>query len=149
MLEDCATDAEEYDGGEGELAEQVSAEELFGRQCEQFQLPPSVAQLSFAKGKIFDDKTGRTRMWRFDRAFPQYMLAVEIEGLVMKRVGKLVVVGGRHGSMKGIIGDMDKYNAALFLGWKVLRFPQKYVKSKRAIRETIRVLASLGWEQAA
>lgn len=133
-------------GEEPTIPEVIGDEELFGRQWEQRGLPPSITQHAFAVGKIFSDK-GRSRMWRFDRSCELYMLAVEIEGLVMKRVGNLVVVGGRHGSMKGIIGDMDKYNAAALLGWTVLRFPQKYVASKRAIDTTTRVLASRGWVQ--
>lgn len=68
------------------------------------------------------------RKWRFDYAWPEYVLAVEIEGGVGKR-GKDGQVGGRHNREKGYTGDCRKYNAAQLLGWKVLRFTTAMVKS--------------------
>lgn len=56
-----------------------------------------------------------SRQWRFDYAWPEYMLAVEIEGGVW--------VKGRHNRGLGFIKDCEKYNAAVMLGWRVLRFP--------------------------
>jgi very-short-patch-repair endonuclease len=54
------------------------------------------------------------RRWRFDIAVPDLMVAVEIEGGIWS--------GGRHTRGKGYQGDMEKYNAAQMLGWKVLRY---------------------------
>ena len=54
-----------------------------------------------------------TRRWRFDYALPQHKVAVEVEGGVW--------TGGRHIRPKGFLGDVEKYNAAAVLGWKVLR----------------------------
>src|SRR5678815_1231604 len=51
------------------------------------------------------------RKWRFDFAWPEIKLAVEIEGQ------------GRHQTFIGFRRDCDKYNEALALGWRVLRFP--------------------------
>lgn len=56
-----------------------------------------------------------SRRWRFDYAFPDEKVAVEVEGGVFIR--------GRHVSPAGFIGDCEKYNAAARLGWRVLRFP--------------------------
>ena len=53
------------------------------------------------------------RKWRFDYAVPASRVALEVEGGVWK--------GGRHTSPKGFLGDMDKYNAAVLLGWRVVR----------------------------
>jgi len=53
------------------------------------------------------------RKWRFDYAWPDQKVALEIEGGVYTR--------GRHTRGKGYENDMRKYNAALLLGWKVLR----------------------------
>lgn len=117
----------------------LGPEELFESQCRQFRLPTVERQVLFAKAAI-------GRLWRFDFAWRAYLLAVEIEGIVPRRIGKELVVGGRHGSVAGIIEDMEKYNAAIALGWSVLRFPQKYVKPERAIETTMRVLAARGWE---
>jgi len=54
------------------------------------------------------------RRWRFDFAFPLIKIAVEIEGGVWS--------GGRHTRGAGFIKDMEKYNAAVLLGWRVLRY---------------------------
>lgn len=53
------------------------------------------------------------RKWRFDYAFPEVKIALEVEGGVY--------TGGRHIRPKGFLGDVDKYNAAAVMGWRVLR----------------------------
>ena len=53
------------------------------------------------------------RKWRFDYAFPAVKLALEVEGGVWTR--------GRHTRPKGFLNDVEKYNAATLLGWRVLR----------------------------
>lgn len=53
------------------------------------------------------------RRWRFDYAWPAYRLALELEGGVW--------VGGRHINPKGFIADLEKYNTAAILGWRVIR----------------------------
>jgi very-short-patch-repair endonuclease len=54
------------------------------------------------------------RKWRFDVAFPDAKLAVEIDGGAWSK--------GRHVRGKGFIEDQRKTNAAAILGWRVLRF---------------------------
>lgn len=54
-----------------------------------------------------------TRRWRFDYAISAHKIAVEVEGGVW--------TGGRHTRPKGFIGDVEKYNAATLLGWRVFR----------------------------
>lgn len=128
---------------EEESRKRMSAEELFGFQCRSRKLPSVVAEHQFAK--CFK------RRWRFDWAFlPPFMVAVEIEGLtVAPRCRRChpreLVVLGRHASIGGIKGDMEKYNTAALLGWTVLRFEPKDVPTKRAIDMTMRVLATRGW----
>ena len=53
------------------------------------------------------------RKWRFDFCFPEKMLALEIEGAVYS--------SGRHTRGSGFIKDIDKYNNAAILEWKVFR----------------------------
>ena len=53
------------------------------------------------------------RKWRFDYAFPEYRVAVEVDGGVWTY--------GRHNSAKGYINDMEKLNTAASMGWLVLR----------------------------
>ena len=61
------------------------------------------------------------RKWRFDFAWPQSRLAVEVEGGVW--------IQGRHTRGSGFVKDMEKYNAAAMLGWRILRFqPQDITK---------------------
>ena len=61
------------------------------------------------------------RKWRFDFAFPSQWLAVEIEGR------------GRHQMAKGVRNDCEKYNTALVLGWRVMRFPTELFPSTKII----------------
>jgi len=53
------------------------------------------------------------RRYRFDFAWPQQKVAVEIEGGVWTR--------GRHVRAAGYTADTDKYNLAVTLGWSVIR----------------------------
>jgi very-short-patch-repair endonuclease len=55
-----------------------------------------------------------SRRWRFDLALPSQKIAIEIEGGAW--------VNGRHVRPKGYRGDMEKYNQAQLLGWRVLRY---------------------------
>lgn len=51
------------------------------------------------------------RRWRFDFAWPSQRLALEIDGR------------GRHQTVVGTRQDCEKLNAAVALGWAVMRFP--------------------------
>ena len=60
------------------------------------------------------------RRWRFDYAWPEKMVALEVEGGVW--------TGGRHTRGAGFVRDMEKYNRAAVLGWRLLRVtPDKLV----------------------
>jgi len=67
-----------------------------------------------------------TRRWRFDFAWPEDMLAVEINGAVYTH--------GRHTRGKGAEGDYEKLNEAILLGWSVLQFSTGQVKSGIALQ---------------
>ena len=54
-----------------------------------------------------------TRRWRFDYALPQHKIALEVEGGVW--------TGGRHIRPQGFLGDIEKYNTAALMGWRVFR----------------------------
>ena len=54
------------------------------------------------------------RRWRFDFAFIEQKIAIELEGGIW--------IGGRHQTGKGFQGDCEKYNQATILGWRVLRY---------------------------
>jgi very-short-patch-repair endonuclease len=67
-----------------------------------------------------------TRRWRFDFAWPELKLAVEVEGGVFSN--------GRHSRGKGFTEDCIKYNSAVQLGWRVLRFTTGQVTQGEAVQ---------------
>jgi very-short-patch-repair endonuclease len=78
--------------------------DLFLLLLKQNKLPKPIPEYKFCE----------TRKWRFDFAFEKQKVAVEQEGAVWVR--------GRHTRGSGFVKDMEKYNAAALLGWRVLRY---------------------------
>jgi hypothetical protein len=81
------------------------------------------------------------RRWRLDFAILPaswgrrfHKIGIEIEGGVWTQ--------GRHTRGKGFIADMEKYNYAALMGWKVLRFTPQQVLKGEAIAFIKRVLDS-------
>lgn len=64
------------------------------------------------------------RLWRFDFAWVDLKIAVEIEGGIWSH--------GRHTRGSGFAKDMEKYNTATKLGWKVFRFTPQQLKDGTA-----------------
>jgi hypothetical protein len=64
------------------------------------------------------------RRWRFDLAFPSVYWALEIEGGVW--------TAGRHTRGQGYTNDIRKYNAAMLLGWRILRVTPAMIASGEA-----------------
>ncbi len=83
-----------------------------------------------------------TRKWRFDFVVGPAvkMLAVEVEGITFygKHINGTMRLG-RHQTAKGMEEDLEKYGAAMELGWNVYRCSQKMVKSGQALK-TIEIL---------
>lgn len=67
------------------------------------------------------------RKWRADFFISGTNILIEVEGGIWS--------GGRHTRGKGFIADMEKYNAAAVMGFKVLRFDTQQVKSGFAIKQ--------------
>ena len=67
----------------------------------------------------------RDRKWRFDYAWPDRLLALEIEGGAF--------IGGRHTRAGGFIGDLHKYNRAACDGWRVLRVIPQHIDNGVAL----------------
>jgi hypothetical protein len=76
---------------------------------------------SLGEEYVLEYKFHPTRKWRFDIALPNKMIAIEIEG------GTWVL--GRHNNPTSFERELEKYNAAVCLGWKVLRFTPGMTKS--------------------
>ena len=67
-----------------------------------------------------------TRLWRFDYAIPSHRIAIEIDGGVW--------IEGRHNRPKGYIADLEKFNNAAALGWRVLKFTPQQKFTTKALR---------------
>lgn len=94
---------------------------LFRAALTRAKLPMPVAELRFHP----------TRKWRFDYAWPEIdkplvplevMVALEVEGAVW--------VQGRHTRGSGFVKDMEKYNEAAALGWRIIRVQPKDLYTK-------------------
>lgn len=98
-----------------------SGEEEFAMHCDIYTLSP-IREYPFAVG----------RKWRFDFAFVNERVAVEIEGGTWN--------GGRHTRGSGFVKDCEKYNHAALLSWRVFRFTPSMVASGNAIDTVLAAL---------
>lgn len=91
---------------------------------EEFALQLRAHKIPFEREYVFH----QSRRWRFDFALVEHLIAIEIEGAIWKKGG------GGHSHPSGIESDIEKYNAAAMLGWRVLRFqPDKHVRTGTGI----------------
>lgn len=74
------------------------------------------AMIELGLDPVAEFRFTKARRWRFDFAFPNEKLAVEIDGS-----------GPGHLSDQGKRKDQEKRNAAVELGWKVLEYPAREV----------------------
>ena len=108
-----------------------------------------VREYDFAAQHVGPGKGIRTRLklaslknWRFDLAFVDLKLAVEVEGITSYgKNGDGSMKLGRHQTSKGMEEDLQKYESAMRLGWDVYRCSGAMIKSGRAI-ETIELLVN-------
>lgn len=92
------------------------------RQCVLSGLPAPVTEFRFHP----------TRKWRFDFAWPDRSIAVEVDGAIF--------VSGRHTRGIGVEKDNEKFAEALLAGWKVLRVSTNQVRDGRALAWVERLL---------
>lgn len=73
------------------------------------------------------------RKYRFDFAWPEQMVAVEIDG------GQWKASGGRHARDT----DREKHNLAVCLGWRVLRYSGEMLKQdpRQCVENVVTVLS--------
>lgn len=74
---------------------------------------------------VSEHKFHPKRKWRFDYAWPEQMIALEVEGGVW--------IAGRHTRASGYVKDMEKYNEAACLGWLVLKCQPKQLISSQVL----------------
>ena len=88
-----------------------------------FALQARAAKL--AHGMVRNHRFHPVRQWKLDFAWPDYLLAVEVEGGTWS--------GGRHVRGAGFEEDAQKYLEAMMLGWRVIRATGSMVKSGQVI----------------
>jgi hypothetical protein len=76
------------------------------------------------------------RNWRFDFAWPDRRVAVEVEGGMWSE--------GRHVRGTGFLEDCRKYAEAALRGWLVLRVTGEHIESGEALEWIERALARTG-----
>ena len=116
----------QYDALSRKMANEARARqyELFRRTLESFTGCQVVAEHKFHD----------TRKWRIDFAIVDQKIGIEIDGGVWS--------GGRHTRGNGFVEDMEKYNAAVTLGWVILRFTPQDL-NKITTFETIKKVVEL------
>lgn len=87
-------------------------------------------------------KFHRTRRWKLDFAWPALKIAVEIDGF-----------GWGHQAPQHMAVDHEKANAAVILGWKLLRFNSRSLGSLQGVQDavemTVQLLTYVGEAEAA
>lgn len=114
------------------------AEELLAIQLHMAKLPTPTREHRFAAEHVGLGKGIRERLqlaqlkdWRFDFAWPELKVAVEVEGGGW--------TNGRHTRGAGFEGDLVKYDRAMRLGWSVYRCSPAMVRNGDALK-TIELL---------
>lgn len=99
-------------------SEKSHLEETLVLQMKRENLPPAV------RGHRFHP----VRKWEFDFCYPEHKIAFEVEGGIW--------ISGRHNRASGFIKDIEKYNAAGLLGWRVFKLHgEMIVKGNRQFDE--------------
>jgi very-short-patch-repair endonuclease len=80
------------------------------------------------------------RKWRFDFAFPDELVAVELDGGIF--AAENGQVAGKHARGAGRLKDYEKRNAAAELGWFVLCYGPPQVRSGEAALQVERLVRS-------
>ncbi len=114
------------------------SEDTFAFQAKAFKLPEFKRQYKFA--------AAMGRGWMFDFCNEAWKIAIEVEGLVVRRVYGELIVGGRHVTPTGFRNDRIKYAWAAILGWTVLSFEQSQVENGTAVDLTMELLKTRGWK---
>ena len=95
---------------------------VFETMCVQSGIDPPEKEYMFCPGRKF----------RFDHAWPRYLIALEIEGGAYHGPG--------HRSVGVFLRNMEKYNLAAIAGWKVLRVTTKEFDSGIGLELVMRAM---------
>jgi very-short-patch-repair endonuclease len=72
------------------------------------------------------------RRWRLDFCLVEHKIGIEVDGLTQ--------AGGRHQRRAGIEGDCQKANAAVLMGYRLLRYTPAMVTAGTAIQDVLEIL---------
>jgi hypothetical protein len=97
----------------------------FDTLCRLAGLPQPVPELRFHP----------VRKWRFDHAWPDHKLALEVQGGIF--------VSGRHSRGAALMKEHEKLNAAASLGWRVCFVTPKQIANGEAINIVSQALSCL------
>lgn len=103
----------------------AKAEAKAKREALEAHMARDIRAVKLVAGSVTQHRFHPTRQWRFDFAWPQRKVALEVDGGVH--------TGGRHTTGTGFTEDCEKVNAAVILGWRVLRVTGAHVKSGKAV----------------
>lgn len=103
-------------------------------QDELFKICNDVATICGLEPPLREHQFHPLRRWRFDYALVDVHIAVELDGGVW--------VSGRHNRGSGYVKDMEKFNEAAILGWKILRFTPADVKQGKPYEIITRAIAA-------
>ncbi|HEX6940702.1 MAG TPA: hypothetical protein VF158_14900 [Longimicrobiales bacterium] len=98
-----------------DFANTAGADAVFRALCRDAGVPEPVTEHRFHP----------RRHWRFDYAWPDEHVALEVEGGAWTQ--------GRHTRGKGFTADIEKYNEAAASGWTVLRCTPEQLCSPRTV----------------
>jgi very-short-patch-repair endonuclease len=97
-------------------------ENMLARRIEEAELPAPVRQYLWARPE---------RLYRADFAYPDDHLLLEVQGGIWARDP------GRHNRGSGYEADLERSNLAVLLGWRLLAFSERMIRSGQAV-ETIK-----------
>lgn len=93
-----------------------------------------VAKKEIGVAPVMEYQFHPKRKWRFDYAFVNEKIALEVEGGVH--------TGGRHIRPRGFLNDMEKYNMAAVMGWRLLRTTPDMLLSRRTLEMITKTINS-------
>lgn len=97
---------------------------VFGAYLDSEGLPMPEAEFQFAA----------PRKWRFDWAYPDCKIAIEVNGGAWTR--------GRHVRGKGYINDMEKMSEAAARGWRVIHVTPDQLLTDQTLQWIKRAMAA-------
>ena len=98
-------------------------EEYFFGLLEEAGIPIPVTEYEFSSRK---NKEGMYKRWRFDYAWPEYGLALEVQG------GNFA--GGRHSRGGALKQEYQKVNSAAAEGWRIMFTIPEWIDTRKTPR---------------